>query len=189
MRIRIPFTIAFFVQVLLAAYLTFSSIQPPINDKVGHFLTFFILTLTFYWILETTRRRALNLTFIIITLITSTTCEFLQPFMDPTDPFDPYDILSNMLGSLSALGLAAWYHKRMLERKRERSKSRYTALATTADGDGGDSDPNSDLDHDLELELDVDVERGEGDAELGDLEAEGGGRREGPQSGDGKAGV
>jgi hypothetical protein len=32
--------------------------------------------------------------------------------------FDPYDILCNILGSLSAIALCAWYHKRMLDRKR-----------------------------------------------------------------------
>jgi hypothetical protein len=32
--------------------------------------------------------------------------------------FDPYDVLANVLGSVSALALCNWYHKRMLERKR-----------------------------------------------------------------------
>jgi len=32
--------------------------------------------------------------------------------------FDPYDILANILGSLAAIGLSTWYHKRMLDRKR-----------------------------------------------------------------------
>jgi hypothetical protein len=32
--------------------------------------------------------------------------------------FDYYDILANVLGSVSALALCNWYHKRMLERKR-----------------------------------------------------------------------
>ena len=32
--------------------------------------------------------------------------------------FDYYDILANVLGSISALVLCNWYHKRMLERKR-----------------------------------------------------------------------
>ena len=33
--------------------------------------------------------------------------------------FDPYDILSNIVGSLAALALCSWYHRRMLERKRQ----------------------------------------------------------------------
>lgn len=32
--------------------------------------------------------------------------------------FDPYDILANAVGSIAALLLCSWYHKRMLERKR-----------------------------------------------------------------------
>jgi hypothetical protein len=32
--------------------------------------------------------------------------------------FDYYDVLANVLGSMSALALCNWYHKRMLERKR-----------------------------------------------------------------------
>jgi hypothetical protein len=32
--------------------------------------------------------------------------------------FDPFDILANVAGSLLALAISTWYHKRMLERKR-----------------------------------------------------------------------
>ena len=32
--------------------------------------------------------------------------------------FDPYDIVANFVGSVPALLLSSWYHKRMLERKR-----------------------------------------------------------------------
>jgi hypothetical protein len=41
--------------------------------------------------------------------------------------FDYYDIVANVLGSLLALGLCNWYHKRMLERKR--AARGYTAVA------------------------------------------------------------
>jgi len=34
--------------------------------------------------------------------------------------FDLYDIVANIVGSLSALAICSWYHKRMLERKRDR---------------------------------------------------------------------
>ncbi|RPB25503.1 hypothetical protein L211DRAFT_805994, partial [Terfezia boudieri ATCC MYA-4762] len=129
MRIRIPFAITFSLLILLAAYTGFSSISPPINDKVLHFFTFFLLALTFYWILETTRRRAVNFTFVSITLIASILSEILQPLVNSTRLFDPLDILANALGSLTALGLNGWYHKRMLSRKREK-KNRYAALAT-----------------------------------------------------------
>ena len=32
--------------------------------------------------------------------------------------FDPYDIVANVSGSLFAIALCNWYHKRMIERKR-----------------------------------------------------------------------
>lgn len=32
--------------------------------------------------------------------------------------FDPFDIVANVVGSLAALALCAWYHRRMLDRKR-----------------------------------------------------------------------
>lgn len=32
--------------------------------------------------------------------------------------FDPFDILANIVGSVAAVLLSSWYHKRMLERKR-----------------------------------------------------------------------
>lgn len=51
--------------------------------------------------------------------------------------FDYFDIVANVLGSLTALGLCNWYHKRMLERKR--AARGYGAVA-------GD-------DHDVDIEL------------------------------------
>lgn len=51
--------------------------------------------------------------------------------------FDYYDILANVLGSVSAIVLCNWYHKRMLERKR--AARGYGAVA-------GD-------DHELDIEL------------------------------------
>jgi hypothetical protein len=45
--------------------------------------------------------------------------------------FDYYDVLANVLGSVSALALCNWYHKRMLERKR--AARGYAAVA----GDDG----------------------------------------------------
>jgi hypothetical protein len=55
--------------------------------------------------------------------------------------FDPYDIAANVLGSGAAVGLCAWYHKRMMERKRK--ARRYQAVPGNEDG------------------VDVDVELGE----------------------------
>ncbi|KAI9789581.1 MAG: hypothetical protein M1835_001549 [Candelina submexicana] len=120
MRIRIPFACAFLFLLLASAYLGLTSLQTNlVNDKVLHFVTFFFLTICFYWILDTSRRRNLNFTLITCTLILGIGSEFLQSFLDNGRKFDPYDILSNLVGSLSALALCSWYHKRMLDRKRQ----------------------------------------------------------------------
>jgi hypothetical protein len=52
--------------------------------------------------------------------------------------FDPYDIVANVFGTLPALAICTWYHRRMLERKRL-SKS-YSLVPGDADDE-----------HDLEL--------------------------------------
>lgn len=90
-----------------------------VNDKVLHFTTFFILTAVFYFILDTNRRRTLNLTLIVCTLILGVGSEFVQSFLPNDRDFDLYDIVANLGGSLLALGLCSWYHKRMLERRRQ----------------------------------------------------------------------
>ena len=46
--------------------------------------------------------------------------------------FDPFDILANVVGSLGAIGLCTWYHKRMLERRR---KARFGALVGNTEED------------------------------------------------------
>lgn len=88
------------------------------NDKVLHCVSFFILTTCFYWILDTTRRRNLNLTLLVCTAIIGVGSEFLQSIIPNGRTFDVYDILANTAGSLTAVALSSWYHKRMLERKR-----------------------------------------------------------------------
>jgi hypothetical protein len=124
------------------------------SDKVLHFLAFFFLTLTFYWILETSRRKVLQLTFTICTLGLAFASEIVQGLLPVSWPpliflatvttawlgsnprliygkihreFDYYDIIANVTGSLIAIGLCNWYHKRMLERKR--AARGYTAVA------------------------------------------------------------
>ncbi|KAF6829196.1 hypothetical protein CPLU01_08086 [Colletotrichum plurivorum] len=124
MRIRLPFAGVFFALLLVAGYAGLTSLQVGqyVNDKVLHFVTFFLLTIVFYWILDTNRRRTLNLTLIVCTGVLGVGSEFLQGFLPNGREFDFYDIIANVVGSLAALGLCSWYHKRMLERKR-RSKS------------------------------------------------------------------
>lgn len=104
------------------------------NDKFLHFVTFFILSTVFYWVLDTTRRRVLHLTVIVCTLTLGIGSEIVQSLVPNGRSFDPFDILANIVGSLGAVGLCTWYHKRMLERRR---KSRFGSLLndTAAGGD------------------------------------------------------
>jgi len=81
-------------------------------------ITFFSLTITIYWIPDTTRRRVLHLT-LILSLLLSGSSEVLQGVLDNDREFDGYDIIANIVGSLAAVGLCSWYHKRMLERRRK----------------------------------------------------------------------
>ena len=110
---------AFCLLVLLSAYV---SVTPPkipqVNDKILHFLIFFLLTVTFYWILDTTRRRTFNLTLVLITFCLGLGSEVVQALLPKDRTFDPLDIAANLVGSLSALGLCTLYHKRMLDRRR-----------------------------------------------------------------------
>jgi hypothetical protein len=109
-----------------------------VNDKVLHVVTFFALTVVFYWVVDTSRRRTLHATLIICTLALGVGSEFLQALLPNGRDFDLLDVVANMVGSLAGLGLCSWYHKRMLERKRKR---KYTAVPTAAgDGDAGDGD-------------------------------------------------
>jgi len=135
MRIRAPFAGTFVLLLLAAAYLGLSTIQiNVINDKVLHFFTFFLLTLCFYWVVEASRRRALNFTLVVCTVVLGVGSEVVQGFVPNDRSFDFYDILANIVGSLAALGICSWYHKGMLERKR-RAKQ-YHIL--TGDEEGGD---------------------------------------------------
>ncbi|KAI2471580.1 hypothetical protein F4781DRAFT_429267 [Annulohypoxylon bovei var. microspora] len=122
MRIRLPFAGIFFLLCLLAGYAGLSSLQlnTIVNDKILHFVTFFLLTVAFYWIIDTNRRRTLNLTVVVCTICLGVGSEFLQGFLPNGREFDPYDIGANVVGSVVALGLCSWYHLRMLERKRLR---------------------------------------------------------------------
>jgi len=108
--------------LLLAGYAGLSTLKLGnyVNDKVLHLVTFFLLTILFYWIVDTNRRRTLNMTLVVCTIILGIGSEFLQSFVPNSRAFDFYDIVANMVGSLVGLGICAWYHKRMLERKRQR---------------------------------------------------------------------
>ncbi len=110
---------AFLLTLLAAGWGGLTSIQvSQVNDKFVHFVTFFVLTLTFYWILDTTRRRTLNLTLLLVTVGLGLGSEALQAILPNDRLFDPFDIVANIAGSLLALGLCTMYHKRMLDRRR-----------------------------------------------------------------------
>ncbi|KAE9981504.1 hypothetical protein BLS_007333 [Venturia inaequalis] len=152
MRIRQPPAIAFGVLVLASAYLGLAPSTIPSygqSDKLLHFLIFFLLTLSFYWILEIGRRRNLHITFFACTLVLGVGSEIVQGLLPNPLPqngrvFDPLDILANLFGSLLALALNTWYHKRMLERKR--ASKHYNLVP-------GDDDDEGALDEDVDLEL------------------------------------
>ncbi|KAJ0163498.1 Uncharacterized protein CTA2_2893 [Colletotrichum tanaceti] len=135
MRIRLPFAGVFFAILLITGYAGLTSLQlgQYVNDKVLHFGTFFVLTTVFYWILDTNRRRTLNLTLTVCTFVLGVGSEFLQGFLPNGREFDFYDIVANIVGSLAGLGLCSWYHKRMLERRR-RTKA-YQAVPGEDDED------------------------------------------------------
>ncbi len=90
-----------------------------VNDKALHLATFFALTVAFYWIVDTNRRRTLNLTLVACTLVLGVGSELLQALLPNDRAFDLYDVVANVVGSLAGLGLCSWYHKRMLERRRQ----------------------------------------------------------------------
>lgn len=131
----------FFLLLLLAGYAGLTSLQVDVlvNDKVLHLFTFFVLTVVFYWITDTNRRRTLHFTLVVCTLGLGVGSEFLQGFLPNGREFDFYDIVANVVGSLAALGICSWYHKRMLERKRQRKS--YTVV------------PNNDGEEEVDIEL------------------------------------
>ncbi|KAL9528209.1 hypothetical protein SMMN14_08183 [Sphaerulina musiva] len=138
LRVRQPFAGAFGVLLLLSAYLGLSTSKIPSygqSDKGLHFVTFFLLTTAFYWIIETTRRRAIHLTLLAVTAGLSIGSEVVQAFLPNDRDFDPFDIAANVVGSSCALLLCSWYHKRMLERKRKNKTYDIVPGEATEDAD------------------------------------------------------
>ncbi|EPS29914.1 hypothetical protein PDE_04864 [Penicillium oxalicum 114-2] len=140
MRIRYPFAGAFAFLLILAAYIGLlphstsssipSNLQP--NDKFLHLVTFFLLSAAFYWILDTSRRRTLHVTLLTCTLGLGLGSEIIQGLLPNGRDFDVFDVLANVVGSLGAVGLCSWYHRRMMERRR---KSRFGLMEGGEDGD------------------------------------------------------
>jgi len=124
--------------LLFAGYagLTDVQIDAVVNDKALHLLTFFLLTIAFYWIVDTNRRRTLNFTLVVCTLGLGVGSEFLQAILPNGRLFDIFDVVANVVGSLAGIGLCSLYHKRMLERKR--SRRNYSAVPGEDIGDEED---------------------------------------------------
>ncbi|KAI5466866.1 VanZ like family protein [Mariannaea sp. PMI_226] len=135
MRVRLPFAAGFLLLLLLSSYAGLTRVQlgQYVNDKVLHFVTFFLLTVVFYWVIDTNRRRILNLTLIVCTVVLGVGSEFVQSFLPNDRNFDVLDIAANVVGSLAGAGLCTIYHKRMLERRRQRKH--YNAVPGEDDGD------------------------------------------------------
>lgn len=74
----------------------------------------------------------MNLTLIVCTVSLGIGSEIVQHFLENGRLFDIFDIIANVVGSLGAVGLCSWYHRRMLERRR---KARF---GTLVDGAGTD---------------------------------------------------
>lgn len=110
-----------------------ANLQP--NDKFLHLVTFFLLSIVFYWIPDTSRRRALQISLLVCTLLLGIGSEVLQALLPNGRLFDPFDIVANLVGSLAGIGLCGWYHRRMMERRR---KARFGALADGVVGNGDD---------------------------------------------------
>ncbi|KAH8692691.1 putative VanZ domain protein [Talaromyces proteolyticus] len=142
MRIRFYFLGAFVLLLFLSGYMGLlphsslgsipTNLQP--SDKFLHLVTFFLLSLVFYWIPDTSRRRALQISLLVCTLLLGVGSEILQAILPNGRIFDPFDIVANVVGSLGAIGLCGWYHRRMMERRR---KARIGALT---DGGGAEDD-------------------------------------------------
>ena len=61
----------------------------------------------------------------VAALVIDVASEFAQAIINPERQFDVVDIAANVLGSFAAIALCAWYHRRMLERKRKRKMQGY----------------------------------------------------------------
>ncbi|KIW00935.1 uncharacterized protein PV09_07675 [Verruconis gallopava] len=140
MRIRQYPAFAFAGLLIISAYLGLAPQTIPSykqSDKVLHFVTFILLTLSFYWIIETSRRRVLHLTLFVCPVTLGIGSEIAQGLLPNGREFDPYDILANLLGCATAIAACTWYHKRMLERKRQARQ--YSLVSGEADVELGEN--------------------------------------------------
>jgi len=115
---------------------------------------FLLLTMCFYWILDTNKRRALQLTLFVCTFGMSVGSEIIQGLIPNGREFDPFDIVANVAGSGCAIVICQWYHKRMLERKRQSKSFTLVGEADEFDLELGDQEEGVVRNSTLEQELD-----------------------------------
>ncbi len=80
----------------------------------GHLIAYFILSLLFYWALQTkTGRRKLDVRLIAVglSLLYGLTDEWHQSFVPSRSP-DPIDILNDVIGASAAMLVVTWYSLR-----------------------------------------------------------------------------
>lgn len=82
--------------------LVFDGEQVPINDKILHTGMFFLMSFSLYWIVDLSRRRAVQLTAAAMVLA-SVASEYAQ-WLLTTRLFDAKDIGANLLGSAVGVG-------------------------------------------------------------------------------------
>ncbi|VEU24316.1 DEKNAAC105617 [Brettanomyces naardenensis] len=124
MRVRLRVLAGFVSSIVLAIYLGFADISLP-HDKFIHFGLFFVISLLFYWILDSKAISAWrNVAFIVCTLVGGIGSEYLQHFISPFRTFDPYDILANVLGSSAAILLSSVYQTQQLKKRRRHKITR-----------------------------------------------------------------
>lgn len=134
MRIRYPIAGLFVLGCVFAAFLGFRSDSPVTSnrDKLLHVALFFMLTVLFYWSIDTHRKRAVNITLVVCCFCASIGSEALQHFITRASrKFDIDDIAANLIGSLFATVLSSLYHGRLMER---RKRARYECMRQDVEG-------------------------------------------------------
>ena len=88
------------------------------EDKVIHFVAYFVLCPVFYLMLKTYQiRHSLNYA-IILSLVFGTILEFLQQTLTDNRTFDLYDLIANSLGVITAAGIVV-KNKKFIVKKLE----------------------------------------------------------------------
>lgn len=126
-------TLGFFASLAIAAYLGFALVQLP-HDKLVHFITFYILTLEFYFLFDTGNKSLKILRFLTVGwwICSSIFLEIAQSIINPKRVFDVNDILANVLGGGAAFGTALVIQAQLVKRARA---GRYRHLNESIDGE------------------------------------------------------